>query len=245
MERTTDRLASERDFHNARFTGGDNRSAQDKFYWAIERGAEAYNRAVRRFATGADVLEYGCANGAVTQQIAPLTRRIEAIDISDVAIDNAKAGNAAANAHYQVMDAMNLAFADASFDLVFGSGIIHHLDTRQASREISRVLRPGGHAVFWEPMGTNPAIGLYRKLTPNARTVDEHPLVGTHIRIMQDSFLSVALRHFGLTTLLAMPFRTLRGGATVRAVFDAIDTVLLAVPGPRSLAWYSLIVCTK
>ena len=143
------------------------------------------------------------------------------------------------------MDAVNLAFADGSFDLVFGSGIIHRLDTRQASREVSRVLRPGGHAVFWEPMGTNPAIGLYRKLTPNARTVDEHPLVSTHIRIMQDSFLPDALRHFGLTKLLALPFQTLRGGQTIRSVFDAIDTVVLAVPGPRSLAWYSLIVCTK
>jgi SAM-dependent methyltransferase len=240
-----DRLANERDFHNARFAGGDNRSAQEKYYWAINRGAEAYDSAVRRFAAGNNVLEYGCANGEVSLQIAPLAKHVEAIDISDVAIETAKVLRAASNVRYHVMDAMNLSFADASGNLVFGSGIIHHLDIRQASREIARVLRPGGRAVFWEPMGTNPAIGLYRKLTPTVRTIDEHPLVGAHIKIMEESFSSVALEHFGLTTLLALPFRTLRVGQSVRAVFEAIDSVLLAVPGPRSLAWYALIVCAK
>ncbi|WP_428491963.1 hypothetical protein [Rhodopila sp.] len=73
---------------------------------------------------------------------------------------------------------------------MFGIGIIHHLDTRQASREVARVLRPDGNAVFWEPMGTNPIIGLYRMLTPNARTVDEHPLAKTYIMTMQESSLS-------------------------------------------------------
>ncbi|WP_428491964.1 hypothetical protein [Rhodopila sp.] len=101
---------------NARLAVGDNRSAQDKFYWAIAPRAEAYNRAARRFATGAEVLEHGCANAAVTQQqIAPLARQIEAIDISDVAINTAKADNSAPNAHYKVMGTTNLAFGGCQF----------------------------------------------------------------------------------------------------------------------------------
>jgi SAM-dependent methyltransferase len=49
----------------------------------------------------------------------------------------------------RVADAEALPFADASFDLVFGHAVLHHLpDLDQAWREIHRVLAPGGVAVF-------------------------------------------------------------------------------------------------
>jgi ubiquinone/menaquinone biosynthesis C-methylase UbiE len=46
-------------------------------------------------------------------------------------------------------DAERLPFADASFDLVFGHAVLHHLpDLEQAFGEFARVLRPGGWIVF-------------------------------------------------------------------------------------------------
>jgi SAM-dependent methyltransferase len=49
----------------------------------------------------------------------------------------------------RVADAEALPFDDASFDLVFGHAVLHHLpDLDRAWREIHRVLRPGGVAVF-------------------------------------------------------------------------------------------------
>jgi SAM-dependent methyltransferase len=46
-------------------------------------------------------------------------------------------------------DAEALPFADASFDLVLGHAVLHHLpDLDQAWREIHRVLAPGGVAIF-------------------------------------------------------------------------------------------------
>lgn len=44
-----------------------------------------------------------------------------------------------------------LPFADESFDLVAGMGILHHLNVPVAGPELARVLRPGGKAVFLEP----------------------------------------------------------------------------------------------
>jgi ubiquinone/menaquinone biosynthesis C-methylase UbiE len=49
----------------------------------------------------------------------------------------------------RIADAEALPFDDDSFDLVLGHAVLHHLpDLDQAWREILRVLRPGGVAVF-------------------------------------------------------------------------------------------------
>jgi SAM-dependent methyltransferase len=49
----------------------------------------------------------------------------------------------------RVCDAEELPFEDGSFDLVIGHAVLHHIpDLDQAWREIHRVLRPGGLAVF-------------------------------------------------------------------------------------------------
>jgi SAM-dependent methyltransferase len=46
-------------------------------------------------------------------------------------------------------DAESLPFADASFDLVLGHAVLHHLpDLERAFREFHRVLNPGGYVVF-------------------------------------------------------------------------------------------------
>jgi SAM-dependent methyltransferase len=52
---------------------------------------------------------------------------------------------------FQTMDASNLDFADASFDLVSISNSLHHLvDPCQTLAEMVRVLKPGGHFILYE-----------------------------------------------------------------------------------------------
>src|SRR3546814_9362268 len=99
------------------------------------------------------------------------------------------------------MNAEAMTFPDDSFDLVFGSGIIHHLDIDRAFGEIARVLRPGGRAVFIEPLGLNPAIELYRRFTPSARTPAEHPLLRRDFRRFDAAFGSTSCRFYGIPTL--------------------------------------------
>ena len=46
-------------------------------------------------------------------------------------------------------DAENLPFADATFDIVYSNGVLHHTpDTQGAIDEVLRVLKPGGRAVI-------------------------------------------------------------------------------------------------
>jgi SAM-dependent methyltransferase len=49
----------------------------------------------------------------------------------------------------QVADAERLPYDDATFDLVVGHAVLHHVpDVEQALREVVRVLKPGGRFVF-------------------------------------------------------------------------------------------------
>ena len=91
--------------------------------------------------------------------------RVVGIDISDVAIEKARGASRAAgieNAEYRRMNAEFLEFDDNSFDLICGTAILHHLDLTRAYSELARVLKPGGLAVFMEPLGHNPLINVYR-----------------------------------------------------------------------------------
>lgn len=89
---------------------------------------------------------------------------------------------------FQIMDAHHLEFSDDTFDIIFGTGILHHLDLETAVKEIFRVLKKDGEIVFLEPLGRNPVGRLIRRLTPEARTPDETPLDKQHFRILEQYF---------------------------------------------------------
>ncbi len=67
---------------------------------------------------------------------------------------------------YAAGDAFDLSrYDDGSFDLVFGQAALHHLshDLDGISREVLRVLKPGGRLVFiFEPMGHNLLVAAVR-----------------------------------------------------------------------------------
>lgn len=46
----------------------------------------------------------------------------------------------------------NLALKDSSFDIVWGNAVLHHMDVELVGKELFRILKPGGIAVFKEPM---------------------------------------------------------------------------------------------
>lgn len=89
---------------------------------------------------------------------------------------------------FRLMDAQNLEFPDASFDVVFGEAILHHLQFNRTLKEVRRVLAPGGIGVFTEPLDNNPVGRIVRALTPKARTVDEEPLRFRHLRELRELF---------------------------------------------------------
>jgi SAM-dependent methyltransferase len=139
-------------------------------------GDKYFETTIAAMAPGSVVLDYGCYNGGLTERLLAFgPARVVGIDISAKGIAEAKA-RLGGRAEFRVMDAHAIDFDDATFDLIVGKAILHHLNYDQAIVEIKRVLKPGGHAVFIEPLRGNPAAKLFRMLTPRARTRDEQPL---------------------------------------------------------------------
>lgn len=87
-----------------------------------------------------------------------------------------------------LMDANQLDFPDNSFDVVFGGGILHHIEFERALAEVRRVLRPGGLMLFEEPLNINPVGKIVRQMTPKARTDDEKPLSHADLDYCERSF---------------------------------------------------------
>jgi SAM-dependent methyltransferase len=237
----------EREYHNLRFTE-ETRDAQDKYYFALRDCDAKYERLILERARDAVVLDYGCAKGEWALKIAPVAKQVHGIDISDVAIDAARAEAARlglGHAHFDAMDAHKMTFPDNTFDLVFGLGIIHHLDTRLSLQEVARVLKPGGVAIFREPLGYNMLINLYRNATPEARTVDEHPLVHADEKIAGELFKRNGWEFYGLATLGVVPLRNTRLGEPLFRFAAAIDRTLFKIPLIRWQAWAVLMTLEK
>lgn len=240
------RIERERAFHNSRFSE-EVRDAQGKYYASIKHGAAVFDARVRQLATRADVLEYGCGSAIQGIELAKVAKTLNGIDISDVAIADARAASAAlglTNTAYETMDAENMTFPDATFDLIFGRGIIHHLDLERCFASVSRTLKPGGTALFWEPLGHNPVLNKYRDKTPEARTPDEHPLLKRDFDLAGKFFAQPKLKFYGLTTIASVPIRDTPLGNTVLAITAKIDAAMFQTP-IRWLAWYCSIELRK
>jgi ubiquinone/menaquinone biosynthesis C-methylase UbiE len=98
-------------------------------------------------------LEIGAGTGYFTLNLmrAGVIRAAVATDISPGMLHalSASAGELGLAVETVACEASSLPFDDASFDLVFGHAVLHHLpDLAGAFREFRRVLRPGGVVAF-------------------------------------------------------------------------------------------------
>lgn len=191
-------------------------------------------------------LDYGCGHGMAAVVLARAGATVSAFDLSPGYVNEAQA-RAAANGvsvNCVVAAGEELPFADNSFDAVWGNAILHHLDLPRAARELRRVLKPGGVAVFAEPWGGNVALEFARRYLPypgKCRTVDEQPLTRRDLNPLREVFPALAWEGhqlFGMARRV-MPSRLARPLLTLDA------TVLPVVPILRNLCRYVVIVLPR
>ena len=153
------------------------------------------------------VLDYGCGAGELSLKLARRDAIVFGFDISyerlALANKHMKQQNIDTRFAFFKMNAYALGFKDGSFDFVVGRGILHHLNIERVADEIKRVLKPGGRAIFIEPLGMNPVINAYRKLTPGFRVPDERPLNFSDIHKIGSLFSAYSYEEFYFSTFFA------------------------------------------
>jgi ubiquinone/menaquinone biosynthesis C-methylase UbiE len=93
----------------------------------------------------ATVLELGCGTGEFSRRLAPLARKVTALDVSAEMIRVARSRSAGrVNIQYVVGDMMAIPLQSGSFDCVVSLNTLHHADTVEALRAMRGALRPGG-----------------------------------------------------------------------------------------------------
>jgi ubiquinone/menaquinone biosynthesis C-methylase UbiE/uncharacterized protein YbaR (Trm112 family) len=106
---------------------------------------------------GGEVLEIGCGTGQLTRALVgmPAITHIHTTDISPEFLSQTRQQ---LHAHldrifYYACDANVLPFQSASFDLAVGHSVLHHLlEYKSVIKSVADLLRPGGCAVFFEPV---------------------------------------------------------------------------------------------
>ena len=142
----------------------------------------------------------------------------------------------------QKASAEELQIPDASLALIFGSGIIHHLDLEAFFAEAKRVLQPQGRILFMEPLGHNPLINAYRNRTPGMRTPDEHPLLKKDLENLSQHFSNLNIKYYYFWSLFAIPFRRFWVFKPMLSLLDGMDQLMFKMlPFSRTWAWYALI----
>ena len=105
------------------------------------------------------LLDLACGSGKPTLRIAEKTGcRVSGVDLHDEGVANARASAeemllGARASFYQGNAAESLAFEDSSFDAIMCIDAINHLPDRpRVLKEWHRVLKPGGHLLFTDPI---------------------------------------------------------------------------------------------
>jgi 2-polyprenyl-3-methyl-5-hydroxy-6-metoxy-1,4-benzoquinol methylase len=156
---------------------GEERRPWNPYWFAAGLVRDEYKRPGQR------LLDFGCGPGLYSIQFGHIGYEVFGFDISpanvEIATQLARQYGVSDRMHFRQGIAERLDYADAYFDVIAGIDILHHVEIEQAISECLRVLKPGGLAVFKEPVEAplfdkmrNTRIG--RWLAPKQASFDLH-----------------------------------------------------------------------
>jgi 2-polyprenyl-3-methyl-5-hydroxy-6-metoxy-1,4-benzoquinol methylase len=206
------------------------------------------------------LLDFGCGPGNYSVQFARMGFNVHGFDISP---NNVRISRELAAKH-KVSDrtsfvegaAEDLQYPENFFDVIVGIDILHHGDIGPAMHECLRVLRPGGVAVFKEPVEVpifdrfrNSAFGTW--LVPKTNSFDRHvtederKLVAADLDLIRSITGNMVEHRFRVLTrveALGIKPRTSRGASLV----EMLDYgVLSAIPPVRKFGGNVVLVFRK
>jgi len=196
---------------------------------------------------GEAVLDVGSGPGHQVLEISAMvgpSGRVHGIDPADSAIAIAsRRCSGLSNVHFELGDAAQLPFEDATFDAVMSSQVFEYLDNVSGGlREIYRVLRPGGRALIHD---TDWGALLWRS-SDEARMVRVMGVWDQHLTdpCLPQTLVS-QLRDAGFSDIKVEPFVQLEtefdpgsvSGVLMRFILGYVESQ--GVPASEAAAWKS------
>jgi len=202
-------------------------------YWYVAQLAkELYSSPSQR------LLDFGCGFGYYSLLFARIGYQVSGFDVSAKNIATAHQlahrHGLAERTHFDVGTAETIQYASDYFDICAGIDILHHVEIERSIRECFRILKPGGIALFKEPIAVpifdplrNSKFGTW--LVPKERsfeqcvTDDERKLTVKDLAQIKEVFSNMKLQRFRLFSRVDAFWRRLR---TLRQESqDQVDTL--------------------
>jgi SAM-dependent methyltransferase len=229
---------NEREYHDQHYEAEAALFESALFRRVHERAAREFLRSTRA-GPSHRVLSLGCGDGSIERRLAPHVGEIVGLDISPVAIAQARAKSTGfANLSFQIGEK-----PCGEFDVIAAFAFLHHLDDgaiREVMRTARKALRPGGVFYSSDPSRRR-LVGVFRGLVRKAYERYHSP----DERELDPDVLASMATHAGFERLIVGycdyflgPLAWLAPG-TPRAVapmLEAMDNVALSLPFVRRYA---------
>lgn len=249
----TNRHSLEQEFHDTRERDRQLLTDEDflkkypnkRFYKIASNTSTFLSQTFRKYVShDSYVLDYCCGLGYTSAELALLTDNIYGIDISGESVSTAyqnvlQNNNKVQQANFREMNAEKTTFPDDTFDVIVCNGVLHHLDTQIAFKELKRILKDGGVVIANESLGYNPIIQAYRYLTPKIRTAWEtdHILKGKDFRHAKRLFTSISFNYFNIFSILSIPFIDTILFKPVLFFLRIVDLFATRIPVIQMMSW--------
>lgn len=205
-------------------------------YWSV------YDFARTAYRPQACMLDFGSGPGDNALRFAKIGYTVEGFDISEnnVALsEKLVIKNGLENkVHFKVAAAEKLPYADNSFDMIAGIDILHHVNIEQAIRECHRVMKPGGTAIFREPVEV-PLLdsirntSIVRMIAPKTTsferhiTEDERKLNHNDLETILKIFPNSTFQKYSLLSRFDKFYR--EGSSPESSILEELDHALFAL----------------
>jgi 2-polyprenyl-3-methyl-5-hydroxy-6-metoxy-1,4-benzoquinol methylase len=164
------------------------------------------------------VLEIACGSGITTSVLALKGAEVYAYDISPEALaltrKRAEANGLSDRIHLEVGHDIRQVFPGEQFDIVSGWAVLHHLPLKDLGQIIYSRVKPGGCAIFSEPVVNSRVLGFVRNLIPYHPVEVTEDEIALNDRIIADiakPFTQMTQREFQCISRIYPLFKEQRG----------------------------------
>jgi 2-polyprenyl-3-methyl-5-hydroxy-6-metoxy-1,4-benzoquinol methylase len=190
------------------------------------------------------LLDFGCGFGYYALNFRKVGYEVFGFDISASNIATARnlaqRYNLVERTHFDVGTAETVHYPSDQFDVIVGVDILHHVDIEPSIRECHRLLKPGGVAVFKEPIAVpifdtlrntsaGRALCSTQKSFERCITDDERKLTTDDVKTIASIFPDLTIQRFRLCSRLDAFWRHLRSPthAAVQRKLERFDQTCL------------------